>query len=192
MKYEEKSESLDQYDGWYEFLDGKEDRYAPLLGYFLIHFSVLEHSLNLALAEILHSRTHEIGYVVVEKLSLFDKIDLFRKLYLGIVSPQSKKGKDALLAICKRLEKINTFRNMIAHANWSTIDAQGFVRTRIKVDPSEGHVIFRNVRITRAIISTQTQEVKKLADDLDDFSQKALEGGFEKKPKGVTKRKKAR
>lgn len=186
MKYEEKSEDLDQYDGWYEILDGKEGKYAPLLGNFLIHFSVLEHSLNLALAEALHGRSHETGYVVVEKLTISNKMDLFRKLYLRNVGFQGKKGKDALSKICKRLSEINTFRNIIVHANWSTIDARGFVRTKIKIDPNEGHVVFKNIRITRAIIQKQTGEVKKLALDLDTFSEKVLEGGFKenlKKPK---------
>ncbi len=189
MKYEEKSENLEQYDGWHDFLEGKEGRYAPLVGYFLIYFSVLEHSLNLSLAEILNERSHEIGYVVVEKLSVYDKIELFRKLYLRILSSQSKDGKDALAVIRTRLEEMNTFRNILAHANWSTIDAVGFVRTKIKVDPDEGHITFKNIKITRDIIQTQTNEVRRLSSDLDKFAEKAREWGFKKKIKRVKNKK---
>lgn len=181
MDYEEKSEDLEQYDGYGGYLEGKEDRYAPLLGYFLLDFSVLEHSLNLALAEELHGSTHEVGYVVIEKLKTFDKIELFFKLYLRLVSFQGQKGKAALAIVRKRLENINTFRNLIMHANWSTIDKENFVRTRIKVDSEEGYVKFRNVKITTTMIRTQIREAQKLTDDLDAFSEKAREFGFEEK-----------
>lgn len=183
MEYQEKSEDLEQYDGYGGYLEDKEDRYAPLLGYFLLDFSVLEHSLNLALAEELHGSTHEIGYVVMEKLKTFDKIELFSKLYLRLVSFQGPKGKSILAAIKKRLEDLNTFRNIIVHANWSTIDQENFVRTKIKVDTDEGYVKFRNIKITTTMIRAQSREAQRLSDDLDEFSEKTREFGFEEKQK---------
>ena len=184
MEYEEKNEELDQYD-WAggEEIDYQRDRYATRIGHLVIDFSLLESSLNLALVEAFHGSSHEPGYVVVEKLRMSDKIDLFNKMYLRMVHFQSKKGKDALTVIRKRLQDANTFRNMVAHANWATLDEEKFVRTKVKIDPEEGHVTFKNVKITTTIIREQVREIQSLTNALDKFSEKAREWRFEEKPK---------
>lgn len=184
MEYEEKSEDLDQYD-WAggEEIDDQRDRYATRIGHLVIDFSLLENTLNLALVEAIHSGSHEPGYVVVEKLRMADKIDLFNKMYLRMVHFQSKKGKDELAVIRSRLEDANTFRNMIAHANWATLDEEKFVRTKVKIDREEGRVTFRNIKITTTLIRGQVREIQSLTNALEKFSEKALEWRFEEKPR---------
>jgi hypothetical protein len=184
MEYEEKNEELDQYD-WAEGeeIDFQRDRYAMRIGHLVIDFSLLESSLNLALVESFHGGSHEPGYVVVEKLRMSDKIDLFNKMYLRMVHFQSKKGKDELAVIRKRLEDVNTFRNMVAHANWATLDEERFVRTKVKVDPEEGNVTFKNVKITTTLIRQKVREIRSLTNALEKFSEKAREWRFEEKPK---------
>ncbi len=182
MEYEEKKTDLDQYDwGMGEVIDTQRDRYAPLIGQFLIDFSILENNLNIALAEAIHGRTHELGYVIVEKLSMSNKIDLFNKLYLRMVHLQSAEGKAALKLVKQRLEDINTFRNIIAHANWATMDQEKFVRTKVRIDKDEGSVSFKNIKVTTPIIRAQTREISRLTNSLDNFSEKAREWRYEKK-----------
>lgn len=184
MEYEEKDIDLEQYD-WAigEEIERMEDRYAPLIGYFIIDFSLLENSLNLALVEAIHSNSHEPGYVIVEKLSLWDKIDLFNKLYLRMVSLQGKKGEAILSAIRQRLDDINRFRNMIVHANWATMDTEKFVRTKVKINKDEGYVSFKKIKITTTIIRLQIREAQRLTTALDNFAEKAREWRFDESPR---------
>ena len=183
MEYEERNEDLDQYD-WAggEEIDYQRDRYVTRIGHLIIDFSLLENTLNLALVEAFHSGSHETGYVVVEKLRMSDKIDLFNKMYLRMVHLQSKKGKDELQKIRARLDDANTFRNMVAHANWATLDEERFVRTKVKIDREEGHVTFRNVKITTTLIRSKVREIQSLTNALEKFSEKAREWRFEEKP----------
>lgn len=184
MEYVEKDIDLDQYD-WAEGeeIDVQRERYAVRIGHLLIDFSKLENSLNLALVEAIHGSSHEPGYVIVEKLKTWDKIDLFNKMYLRMVHFQSEKGKDELKAIRKRLDDANAFRNIIAHANWATMDEDKFVRTKVKIDKDEGGVSFRNIKITTTLIRAQVQEVQRLTKALDKFAEKAREWRYEEKPK---------
>jgi hypothetical protein len=184
MKYEEKNEDLDQYD-WAgdDEIEFQRNRYSVCIGHLIIDFSILESSLNLALVEAIHSSSHEPGYVVVEKLRITDKIDLFNKMYLRMVHFQSKKGKDALAVIRKRLEDVNVFRNMVVHANWATLDEDRFVRTKVKIDRDEGHVTFKKVKITTTLIRQKIREIRSLTNSLERFSEKAREWRFEERPK---------
>lgn len=182
MPLEQKKEDLDQYD--YidsEYLDSVEEEYTDLIGQFLIGFSHVEHSLNVALAELIgNSGSHYIGYVVIEELLMGRKIDLFRRLYLSLTHFQSEEGKTALTALHTRLVETNAFRNVIAHANWPTLDAESFVRTKIQTKNDDGLVEFRKVKVTPEIIETAIEDAISLSDDLDEFSEKALGFEFEK------------
>jgi hypothetical protein len=86
-------EKLDQYDYLFEdYLITVEDKYAPLIGLFLINFSLLEHELNISIAGIFGDDYHETGYVVIEKLTFRNKIELFYKMYVRYESFSDKKS----------------------------------------------------------------------------------------------------
>jgi len=169
-------EELDQYD----FTDGEHlekvaDKYASPIGLFLINFSVLEQELNLAIADFISDRAHEMGYVVIEKLTTSNKIDLFYKMYVRLESFKNKKNKEVLNKISEQLESLNTFRNNIVHANWQSLEKSGFVRTKIVVDNQEGFVKFRKVRITPKIIKQKMGEIEKLTDLIDNYKETAFQ-----------------
>lgn len=167
----EENEALEQYDySTNDYLYKVEDKYAPLIGLFLIRFSELEHTLNIAIAEIINDRTHEPGFVVIENLTTNNKIQLFYKFYLQLVSALGKKKHvDRLRQLRSQLEEINTFRNKIAHANWQTLNKQGMVRTKIVVDNQQGYVLFRRVEILPKAIRRQIKTIEKLILAFDDF-----------------------
>jgi hypothetical protein len=182
MEYEKKDVDLEQFDYVAaEVIEDVEDELAPLIGFFLINFSLIEDALNTAIAEIVNGRSNEPGYFVVEKLGFYDKIELFFKFYLRIVSFQEGNGKDDLILIRDRLKDINTFRNIVAHANWTTIDEDGFVRTKIKIGGEEGNVTFTHVKITLEMFKTQIEEIDSLEEALNTFSEKALRFGYEER-----------
>jgi len=158
MEYEEKTEDLEQYDSWGECLEKVGNEYVTHIGRFVLDFSELEHTLNNSLAEILHNSSHELGYVIIEKLTIHNKIELFHKLYLRIVSFQNDEGKNALAHVKETFNDLNKFRNMIVHANWVTLDEDAYVRTKIKLDSEDGYVKFRMVKITPELIQERCKE----------------------------------
>ncbi|MCX5782117.1 MAG: hypothetical protein NT145_05385 [Elusimicrobia bacterium] len=169
-------EELDQYDYLTdEYFDKVQDRYSISIGKFLINFSLLEHELNLAIAEILHQGSHESGYVVIEKLSTYDKIDLFYKMYARLESVSDKKHKCLLNNITEGLKSINTFRNTIIHANWQSLSKEGYVRSKIVVDSQEGYVKFKKVIVTPKIIRQKINEIRKLINKIDEYNEKAFD-----------------
>lgn len=172
----ENYEELDQYDytdG--EYLEKIVDRYTTPIGLFLVNFSILEQELNLAVADFISDRAHEMGFVVIEKLTTANKIDLFYKMYVRLESFKDKKNKEVLNKIREQMESLNTFRNNIVHANWQSLTKDGFVRTKIVVDNQEGYVKFRKVQITPKIIKQKIREIEKLIDLIDNYKETAFQ-----------------
>lgn len=172
----ESYDELDQYDyidG--EYLEKVVDKYSPLIGLFLINFSILEHELNLAIADFISDRAHEKGFVIIEKLTTSNKIELFYKMYVRLESFKDKKNKDVLNKIRKKLESLNTFRNGIVHANWQSLSKDGFVRTKIVVDNQVGYVKFKKVQITPKIIRPKIKEIERLTDQIDKYKETAFQ-----------------
>ena len=175
-RQQEDYDELEQYaypDG--EYLEKVVDRYSSPIGLFLINFSILEHELNITIADCLHDDAHEPGFVIIEKLTTSNKIDLFYKMYVRLESFKDKKNKDVLNEIREQLESLNTFRNNIVHANWQSLTKDGVVWTKIVVDNQEGYVKFRKVQITPKIIRQKIKEVEKLTDLIDNYKETAFQ-----------------
>lgn len=169
-------ERLEQYD----FIDDQDidkiiKKYSELIGKFLILFSCLEHELNLAIAEFINERTHQMGYLMIERMAISDKIDLFNKMFLGLESATGKRNKKILDRIKQSMSSINAFRNQIAHANWLTMSITGYVRTKIIVDNKEGHIKFKKILITPKLIRDKIKEIKKLNKLIDNYKEKAFQ-----------------
>jgi hypothetical protein len=163
---------LEQFDHVFgEYIERAKTRYAPRIGLFFIKFSALEHTLDICLAERISERQHHSGYIVIEGMPLNARIELFRKLFAGLVKGTHPMYAIKLKAIVKRLRAARTFRNYVAHANWSTLENTGYVRTRI--DEDDGEVIFKRVRITPKVINAWIRRVVILERDLDKFAEGA-------------------
>lgn len=173
----EEFEELEQYDFIDdEYLGEVEHEYSQAIGMYLIQFSILEHTLNIAIAENMHHGSHEGGYVIIESLNIYSKIDLFYKIYLRLISITDSKNeyKELLDSIMGGLKETNAFRNTIVHANWSTITKDNYVRSKIVVDNEEGYVKFKKTKITTDIIEEKMKMAGSLIDDIEAFSEKAL------------------
>jgi hypothetical protein len=110
---EDEYEDLEQCDSFdSEYIEEVQDKFSPLLGLFLIRFSFLEHELNIAIAEFFYDDIYEPGYIITERLTTDNKIDLFYKLYFGLASFKGERSKKALNQIREKLKKLNTFRNI--------------------------------------------------------------------------------
>lgn len=170
-KQKKEFQELGQYDFIEEeYIHKVEDKYAPCIGLLLIRFSSLEHTLNLEIAQVINERGHEIGYKIIEKLSFWNKIELFYKFYIRIVAIKKiKKEKESLNSISGRLKKINSFRNIVAHANWYSLTENRKVRSKIEVDGEDGFIKFQYEIITPKIINKKIREIEKLDEDIQEF-----------------------
>lgn len=159
---------LEQYDYVFgEYAEKVKNKYAPRIGLFLIRFSSLEHTLDICLAERISDREHHSGYIIIEGMALHGRIELFRKLFSGFIKHIRPSHTTKLKLLVKRLHAARTFRNYLAHANWTTLKNTGYVRTRI--DESDGEVVFKRVRITPMVINAWIRRVMILERDLNNF-----------------------
>jgi hypothetical protein len=166
---------LEQYDYYDEdYLEKVIEKYSFLVGLFIIRFSSLEHEIDTFIADRFGDDYHETGYVIIENLSISNKIDLFYKMYLRIESLKEKNNRKTLENIKNRLIAMNTFRNFIAHANWGSLTKDGFVRVKIMVDNQEGYVKLKNIQITTKILRDNLKEIDKLLNLIFKYKESAL------------------
>jgi abortive infection bacteriophage resistance protein len=146
-----------------------------LIGLFLIAFSKLENELNTVIAAYVNDRTDEVGFVIIEKITMGNKIDLFYKLYLRNQLFKSQKYKLKLIKITNLLKDLNLFRNIIVHANWESLSKDGYVRSKIVVDNQEGYVKFKRVKVLPKVVRQKIKEADKLIDQLYAFQEDAFQ-----------------
>lgn len=161
---------LDQYDyiddGYFEVAVGK---YSSLIGEFFMNFSYLEHELEIAIAEFVSDRSHDVGYLFITKIDrMSDKIDLFCKSY-KFFEHFTDKESTPLKEITKALISMSEFRNKLAHAKWQSIQKDGVVRVKVKNDKSTGVIQFKNVVIKPKDIRSRIKEIDRLVDKINSY-----------------------
>lgn len=170
------TDDLEQYDFVDdEYFEEAVELYSALVGSFMMNFSYLDHELNIAIANIINDRAHDVGYAIVERIMMRNKIELFYKLYSRLESATDNKTKSVLDKIRKDFEDMNEYRNQIAHANWQTINKEGEVRVKIVVDSKEGYIKFKKVKITPKDIKLKVEQIDELYDRLTDYTEKVMQ-----------------
>lgn len=169
-----KYEDLEQYDFTDdEIIQEKIQRYALAIGAFLIVFSGLEHALDIEIANLIHGRGHDKGYIIIKNLDFSDKINLLYDLNYPIIvnSTRRKAWKmKQLVSIRKKLIDFSFLRNKIAHAKWNTLDKEGYVRTDIKISKESGFIRFKKLKITLPEMRKGMKEMEALAEKLPTLS----------------------
>ena len=160
---------LDQYDYINDDYFGKAIlKYSSLIGEFFMNFSYLEHELEIAIAESISDRSHDLGYLIITKIDgMYNKIDLFHKYYKMFEHFTDKTGTK-LKEIVKALIAINEFRNKLAHAKWQSIQKDGTVRYKIESDKT-GIIKFQNTLMTPKDIRIKIKEISKLVNKINDY-----------------------
>ncbi len=164
---------LEQYD--YiddDYFEKAVDKYSSLIGEFFMHFSYLEHEIEIAIAEFVSNRSHDVGYLFITKIDrMSDKIDLFYKYYKMLEHCMDKESIE-LKEIVKALITISEFRNNLAHAKWQSVQKDGTVRVKVKSDKSTGVIQFKNVIIKPKDIRARIKEIDRLIDKIDRYTEK--------------------
>ncbi len=167
------STPLEQYD--YidtDYYEKAVKKYSKLIGEFLMDFSYLEHELEIAVAEIVNDRSHDVGYLVVQKIEkTADKIDLFYKYYKMFEYLTDRQTKE-LKRIFDSLVEINEFRNKIAHVKWCSMQKNGIVRYKIRSTKKTGEIRFQNIIIQSKDIRDKIKEIDRVIDKIDEYREK--------------------
>ena len=161
---------LEQYD--YiddDYFDKAIGKYSSLIGEFIMKFSYLEHEIEIAIAEFVSERCHDVGYLFITKIDrMSDKIDLFYKYYKNL-EHCIEKERTQLKEIVKAITSMSEFRNKLAHAKWQSIQKDGRIRVKIKSNKSTGVIQFKNEIIKPKDIRTKIEEIDSLINKIDEY-----------------------
>ncbi len=144
-----------------------KDLFARDIGSFLISFNSLENELNIAIAECINKDSHRVGYLIIENLSTKNKVELFYKLYLSVVS--STRLKRLLHSLYLKLIDLNNFRNIIVHGNWALYSKGSFVRYKIVIDNEEGFVKYKVAKVDKKVFRLKIKEIIGLEGKITKF-----------------------
>lgn len=104
----------------------------PIIGEVIMYFNALESHLNSVLCEWFTDRTDSMGLIVMGNMAYSSKLDLLKRfcdefhLMMGISIVGYRKIM-ADLHECARL------RNMVAHANWDSMDEEGYTFVKLRI-----------------------------------------------------------
>lgn len=161
-----KPDVLEQYDFvdtdyMYEHLG----EYEIFVGRYIILFSYLEHNINQLIANLINERTDELGYLVTTKMTMVNKIDLISR-FAQLGSARDVEEYKKLEKLSQKLKDANEFRNVIAHANWASMQEDGIVRIKTKVDETNG-VWFENRKVDTKEICSKCHKLDDLINDME-------------------------
>lgn len=106
---------------------------APLIGFIIHDFNLLDETLNRGIWEQISDRSDERGAIITETLTFSAKIELFKKLSksfeigFGYQIP-------ILNSLIEDLKKAATFRNAIVHAEWYNMNENGYTFVKLKFE----------------------------------------------------------
>lgn len=107
------------------------DESLPLVGLVVMYFNAVEKLLDSLLCEIISDRTDAPGLIVIQKLMYAAKLDLFKRFAedFHLCEPAKPPKFEELLT---ELGEVARLRNIVVHADWSSMDEQGYTYVRLK------------------------------------------------------------
>ena len=143
----------------------------------IISFNILEDNVNILIADFLHQRTHQVGYIVIANLSVQQKIDLLESMSRHIKWRNNELPKDERISVSIKklldeLKHINRERNKIVHSFPSqdqiSIDDEYedifFVRTKLGRDKKGVYGMFKI--LTVEIISDLINRIENITEEI--------------------------
>ncbi|WP_028671591.1 hypothetical protein [Saccharospirillum impatiens] len=112
--------------------EGHLDDALSMIGCIVMFFNSLESTLDHVLCENFTDRTDSMGLIVLNKMSVGAKVELFKRfcddLHLQIGSEVEGYGK-----LLNDLGDSIRLRNLIVHADWETTDDEGYTYVGLKM-----------------------------------------------------------
>lgn len=163
--------------GEFETIENQYKKYAGAIGSYIISFAQLEGAVDNDLATAINERAHEPGYRIIKYLSFRNKVNLLLDEYTAFIKYCLMGQVRARLitevkVIHKKLCELSEFRNRVAHANWESLDAAGFVRTKIIESKDDVGMEFEKVKMTPGVLSKFRRQNEAMANRLDLFRER--------------------
>lgn len=106
---------------------------APLIGFIVHSFNILDGQLNSTICELINDRTDEPGAIVIYKLPFSAKIDLFHRL-IRTIEVICEGEIPCFKILIENLKTCATLRNAVIHAEWDHMDENGFTYVKLHFD----------------------------------------------------------
>lgn len=166
--------------GEFETIENQHAKYSSAIGSLVLSFSELENTLDNDLATAINERAHEPGYRIIKFLKFRDKINLLKDDYSAHIKYlESSLQKERLLGeleiIYNKLCELSEFRNKVAHANWSSLDHSGFVRTKIIENKEDPGLQFIKIKMTPGVLVKFRKQNESLSNRLSIYREKVWE-----------------
>jgi len=123
------------FDNKYSEFDNEDfiDEITPLIGKIVIYFNVLEERLTSFICEIISDRADAKGLIITHDMSYSSKVNFLNKYvsYTQVVFDKKIPTHEDLI---KNLKECSRLRNMVVHAEWDTVDEEGYTFVKLRVN----------------------------------------------------------
>ncbi len=159
---------------WHDIEDeDKAEEYLeetlPVIGEVIMYFNGLESDLNSVLCEWFTDRTDSMGLIVMGSMSYSAKVDLLKRLCddFHLAMGASTVGYQAIIT---NLHECSRLRNMVAHADWESMDEQGYTFVKLKI--SKNGLKQEYVQFTRESLEKIVALINTTRNELYEFWEK--------------------
>lgn len=128
---------MEQYAYETKYLEGDNEKFldsiAPVIGYIVYEFNSLEESLTSFICELISESSDDKGLIITYKMGYSQKVDLFNRYTTWVQNiceieiPNHNK-------LIQDLKECSRLRNMVVHAEWETVDKEGFTLIKVRID----------------------------------------------------------
>lgn len=126
---------LQQYVFLNKYLEGDNEGFfehiSPQIGFVVIDFNLLEERLTSFLCEIISDRSDAKGLILTQGMSYIAKVDLFDR-YSSYIQQIVEKSIETHKKFIDDLKECGRLRNMVVHAEWDTIDKEGYAYVKLR------------------------------------------------------------
>ena len=145
------------------------------IGQIVFEFNELEHTITNVIGERINTadvRGYE--YVFLTGLAYSQKIELLKRLYkyeINFVNPpeRQKQLSKKTNEIIEEMKALGNIRNTIIHANYYSLDKNGFIRKEIKFSESDAEEQW--VIITRDFLVENLNRIMEVSKRLEEFDE---------------------
>jgi len=132
-----KKVQVGQYAFETKYLEGDNEEFlesiAPLIGYIVYEFNSLEERLTSFICQLISDRSDDQGLILTYKMTYSAKVDLFDR-YTSWAQRTCEKTIPIHDEYLKKLKECGRLRNMVLHAEWDSVDKEGYTLVKLKID----------------------------------------------------------
>ncbi|NEN25743.1 hypothetical protein G3O08_19825 [Cryomorpha ignava] len=123
-----------------KYLEGDNEDFLESIsshvGHLVFEFNLLEERLTSFLCQLFIDDYDAIGLIVTKNMGFAEKVDLLDRFAQHKQSSLEKliNGHSKLI---EDLKESGRLRNMVVHAEWNTVDLEGFAHTKLRIKSGE-------------------------------------------------------